>query len=116
MTDSDTGSKLIKCADCLHCKQFREVSPSTGRYALKVRCAKGHWQEGRKRGACDLFRVTARRTQKCRDYVSMSTDDEDRQRFLAGLAADLPRERILYEADGEPVDLTEVTSWTATDM
>jgi hypothetical protein len=100
---------LQKCADCLHAKLFKDVSASTGRYLLKVRCSRGHWPSGRKHGgAVDLHRILSRRKHNCPDYSSMSDDDEDRKRYLADLARDLPYERILYEPNGEPVDMTEV--------
>jgi len=101
-------SNVIKCADCLHCKQFREVHDASGRYLLKVNCAKGHWRKGRKNGYCDLHRVMARRRHKCPDYDSMSTGEKDRREFLRDLAAGLPLERILYEPNGEPADIFEV--------
>ncbi len=108
VTDSKTA---VKCADCLHAKQFREVNEATGCYVLKVRCAKGHWARSRTQGACDLFRVLARRSSKCRDYLSMSDTDEERKEYLQGLSATLPLERIVYDPDGEPVDIEEVQKW-----
>jgi len=111
MTIADQIAQLIRCADCSFCRQCREVNPATGRYILKVRCAKGHWKKGRKNGDCDLHRVLSRRTHKCKDYASMSHSGEDRKLFLQTLAATLPLERVMYEADGEPVDILEVTAW-----
>jgi hypothetical protein len=108
MSDNTKDKTLVKCADCLHAKVFREVSGDTGRYLLKVKCAKEHWKVGRKHGHCDLHRVLARRKHGCDDYVSMSDDDEDRRRSLQDLADSLPLERILYEPNGEAVDITEV--------
>lgn len=87
----------IRCADCAHCLQYRQVDESTGRYVLKVKCRKGHWKRGRKHGAVDLHRVLARRMQKCMDYNSMSEDDQDREQYLRDLAATLPLERIIYD-------------------
>ena len=103
---------LIKCAECMHCKQYREVSPDTGRYVLKVKCAKGHWKVGRKHGACDLHRVMARRKHGCKDYLSSSDSEKDRREFISGLAATLPIEQVQYEPNGNPVDILEMTSWT----
>ena len=108
MSASQRKSDFVKCADCKHCVQFREVDKATGRYVVKVNCTKGHWRKGRKHGYCDLHRVMARRRRKCGDYVSMSTSEKDRQEFLRDLAAGLPLERILYEPNGEPVDIFEV--------
>ena len=102
------SSSSIRCADCMHCKQYREVNQATGRYVLKVKCARGHWQRGRKHGAVDLYRVMARRMQKCMDYDTMSDNEQDRARYLRDLAASLPLERIVYEADGEPADIFDV--------
>jgi len=98
---------LVKCADCLHCKLYLEVTTDAGRFLRKVKCVKGHWRVGRKHGACDLHRVLAKRRHGCDDYISMSKNEKDRWRFLKHLAADLPVERILYEPNGEAVDITE---------
>jgi hypothetical protein len=114
MSKSETTpieAPLIKCADCLHAKQYREFNPATGRYVLKVKCAKGHWKKGRKHGECDLHRVLARRRHKCADHVSISDNEEDRQEYLKTLSATLPLEQIFYEPNGEPVDITEVAGW-----
>lgn len=105
---SDTQETTMRCADCRHCRQFREVNEATERYVLKVKCGKGYWGRGRKHGAVDLHRVLSRRMQKCRDYDSMSENEQDRARYLRDLAANLPLERIVYEADGEPADIFEV--------
>ena len=102
---------LIKCADCLHCKLYREVAPGSGWYVLKVKCSKGHWKEGRKQGATDLHRVMAKRRHVCEDYRTMSDNEEDRLRYLKDLAADLPLERIVYLLNGQPADITEVEAW-----
>lgn len=98
----------MKCADCLHAKQFREINRATGRYVLKVRCDKGHWQRGKKAGDCDLYRVLARCSHKCRDYESMSESEEERQSALRNLSMTLPLERIVYGPDGEALDMDEV--------
>jgi len=109
---SDETRPIIKCADCLHAKVYREVAPDTGRFLLKVKCTKGHWREGRKYGACDLHRVTAKRRHNCADYRSMSDSDEDRQQYLRDLADTLPTEQVVYEPDGEAVDIMEMKGWT----
>ncbi len=103
---------LVKCAECMHCKQYREFIPESGRYTLKVKCAKGHWRVGRKHGACDLHRVMARRRHGCMNYVSSSDNEKDRQQFLEHLANTLPIELIYYEPNGEPADFIERSSWT----
>jgi hypothetical protein len=111
MSEKDETTKnapVQKCCDCLSAKVFRETSGNTGRYLLKVKCVKGHWRVGRKHGHCDLHRVMARRRHRCPDFESMSENEEDRKQYLADLAMDLPDERILYEPNGEPVDITEV--------
>lgn len=107
MSNSTTTNPLIKCVECLHAKQYREVQAKTGRFALKVRCAKGHWQHGRNDGSCDLHRVMARRTRQCSDYVSTSEDESDRTQFLADFGQSLPLERVVYEPSGQAVDITE---------
>jgi len=100
---------LVKCAECMHAKVYREFAPDTGRYVLKVNCVNGHWKIGRKHGACDLHRVMARRKHGCKDYLSSSENEEDRSRFLGDLATSLPIERVLYEPNGEPVDILEAS-------
>jgi len=112
MSNRPESNPLIKCVDCLHAKQYREVSERTGRYILKVRCKKGHWKHGKSDGSCDLHRVMARRTSKCPDYVSTSESEADRQAFLKELASSLPLERIVFESDGQAADITEVGSWS----
>jgi len=107
MSKTDTTAPLIKCADCRHCKLYREVATDNGRFLLKVKCVKGHWKRRRKHGACDLHCVLAQRRQVCDDYSSMSKNEDDRLRFLKHLAGDLPVERNLYEPNGEAVDITE---------
>lgn len=111
---NEESSTLVKCADCLNAKVYREVAPDTGRFLLKVKCVKGHWKQGRKHGACDLHRATAKRRHGCKDYRTMSDSEEDRLRYLKDLANDLPLERILYEPDGEAVDITEMKACTRT--
>ena len=111
MKDTADSKNPIKCADCAHARQYREINQATGRYVLKVRCAKGHWARGRSPGACDLFRVLARRSSKCQDYLSMSETEEERKEFLQTLAQTLPLERIVFEPDGEPADIEEAQGW-----
>jgi len=106
MSESQEGT--IRCADCRFCRQFKEVNGATGRYVLKVRCARGGWQVGRKLGHTDWHRLMTRRVRKCPDYDSMSDNERDRARYLCDLAATLPLERIVYEADGEPADIFEI--------
>ncbi len=107
--DDTTSGGIQKCADCKNAKVFREVSGNSGRYLLKVKCAAGHWRRGRKQGdSVDIHRILSRRRHKCPDYESMSDNEEDRKQYLADLATDLPDERILYEPNGEAVDILEV--------
>ena len=98
------------CAECLHCKTFREVAKS-GRYILKARCAKGHWRKGSKEDTCDLHRVSARSRVSCRDYESSSDDAATRREYLDDLEDLLPLERHIHEPDGSFVDKTETMTW-----
>jgi len=100
----------IICAECQHCKQFREVAKS-GRYILKARCAKGHWRKGSKEETCDLHRVTGRSRKDCHDYDSSSDDTRSRKRFVEQLEDLLPDERHIHEPDGSFVDKTETMTW-----
>jgi hypothetical protein len=107
---------MIRCADCLFCQGFKEFARS-GRYILKVRCAKGNWhrgKDGRLAATYDLHTLMARRVQKCPEYESLSDSDEERERFLAELGPSLPIERHIYNPDGSFVDKTEVMRWDAT--
>ena len=110
------STPMIRCADCLHCQQYKEFARS-GRYILKVRCAKGNWHRGkdsRLAATYDLHTLMARRVQKCPEYESLSDSDEERERFLAELGPSLPIERHIYNPDGSFVDKTEVMRWDAT--
>lgn len=111
MRVNEGRNTTIKCADCLHCKVFQEVDPTTGHYILKALCSKGFWLRGGKPATCDLHRILARRRAKCPEYVSTSENDEDRKQFLRDLANSLPLERIVYDKFGKPVDLNEEPSW-----
>ncbi len=98
------------CAECLHCKTFREVAKS-GRYILKARCAKGHWRKGSKEDTCDLHRVSARNRVSCCDYESSSDDANTRREYLDDLEDLLPLEQHIHEPDGSFVDKTETMKW-----
>ncbi len=100
----------VVCAECAHCKQFRETARS-GRYILKARCAKGHWRRGSKEETCDLHRVTGRSRKDCPDYESTSDDARSRKAYLKQLPDLLPDERHIREADGSFVDKTETMQW-----
>lgn len=104
------GGAEIPCADCLHCKVFKEFE-RTGRYILKVRCAKAHWRRGKSNrlaATFDLHTLLNRHVEVCDDYDSISEDAEDRRQYLESLAEDLPVERHIYEPDGSFVDLEEL--------
>ena len=111
MKEANDSKSPIKCADCAFARQYREINRATGRYVLKVRCAKGHWARSRSQGNCDLYRIMARRSSKCQDYLSMSESEEERKAFLQTLAQTLPLERIVFDPDGEPADIEEVQGW-----
>jgi hypothetical protein len=111
MSKAANQGTLIKCAECIHCKMVKEVAPSSGRYVIKAKCARGHWLRGRQESTCDIHRVLARRTRKCQDYSSTSDDQADRDQYLRDLSSELPNERYIYEADGSYADLTEVRTW-----
>ena len=101
---------IIKCAECLHCKMFKETNHN-GRYILKCRCSKGHWFKGKTEVTCELHKVSSRRRDACPDYRSTSDDDEDKKRFLADLEDFLPFERHIFNPDGTYVDKTEAMAW-----
>ena len=99
---------LIKCADCLHCKQYREVQPGgLGRYFLKATCAAGHWTRGKQDISVHIHRLMGRSRHKCIDYVSTSDSPGERLAFLRALKESLPLEAHLYEPDGSFVDKIE---------
>jgi hypothetical protein len=106
-------SAFVRCADCLHCKCFKDYSRS-GRYVFKLRCAKGKWTRGQRRPVemtPPLHMLMRRRMKSCLHYESLSDDDADRERYLAELKADLPNEQYIYEPNGAFADMTEVSSW-----
>ena len=109
MSENDSSAKTEKiwCADCKHCMQYREVQEATGRYLLKVKCSKGHWRRGKTGGACDLYRILNQRKQKCRDYVSVSENEQDRRLYLRDLARALPVERVYYDRSGKAINVRE---------
>ena len=103
-------SSVFKCAECQHCKVFKELFPS-GRYVLKCKCAKGVWRNGKREITCDLHLVGYRRRNSCEHYLSTSEDETDRKRYLKSLDNDLPLERYVYHPDGSFVDMTELKQW-----
>ncbi len=84
----------IPCANCLHCKEFFEVSELTGSRERRVRCAAGQWttRAGRRK-TYPLYTVLSRRMATCDRYDSMG--DDDLQEFLDTLKATLPVERVI---------------------
>ena len=107
---SDKTQHSTRCADCMQCRQVKETGPD-GRYILQARCAAGHWVKAGKYYLVDIHRIHTKWVRGCPDYLSSSDDDDDREQFLAGLPRSLPPERIVYEANGAAVDITEVEPW-----
>jgi hypothetical protein len=108
----DTPTKApreVACADCVHCKVFKETSPS-GSYVLRVRCAKDRWRKGKEQTVATyhFHTVLRRRVPGCPDYGSLSDGRSDHADYLAQLADELPVEVIVYAPDGEPVAPREV--------
>ena len=101
---------VIKCAECLHCKMFKETNGS-GRYILKCRCAKNHWVKRNQEDTCDLHNVSARRRDACPDYKTTSDDERDKESFIRDLEDFLPLERHIFNQDGTYVDKTEMMKW-----
>ena len=84
----------IFCANCLHCKEFTEVSQLTGTRERRVRCAAGQWATAAgKQRTYSLHTVLSRRVRQCAHYESMG--EEDRDEFLADLSRTLPVERVI---------------------
>ena len=107
------GSTMVRCADCLHCKVFKRHARS-GRYVLRLRCAKGKWTKGKKNPVEQtppLHTLMRRRVKSCVYYESLSEDEADREQYLAALQEDLPCEQYVYEPDGSFADMTEVPRW-----
>jgi len=100
----------FKCAECLHCKMFKQSSPS-GRYILMCRCAKGNWRRGRAEDTCELHLVGYRRRDLCPDYQSTSESEEERRDYIRSLPDFLPIERHIHEPDGSFVDKTGTMKW-----
>lgn len=101
---------VIKCAECLHCKMFKETNGS-GRYILKCRCAKNHWVRRHQGDSCELHKVAARRRDSCPDYLSTSDDAQDKKAFLRGLDDFFPLERHIFNPDGTYLDKAEMMEW-----
>lgn len=88
---------VIHCANCLHCKQFKE-SAAEARHRhhhspsrLRVKCARGLWKlESGKPKTYQLSTVLSRRMIVCSEYESMG--EASREEFLRDLAATLPDE------------------------
>ena len=100
----------IYCAECMHCRQFRQIARS-GRYILKARCAKGRWRYGSKEETCELHDLPERSRKDCSKYKSSSDDENSRMQYLANLEDLLPDERHIHEPDGSFVDKTETMKW-----
>lgn len=84
----------IPCANCLHCKEFFEVSELTGSRERRVRCAAGKWTTpAGRRKTYPLHTLLSRRMETCDRYDSMGEDDI--QEFLDALKATLPADRVV---------------------
>ena len=108
-TMTEPATAPIPCADCLYCKVFKDVSRS-GRYILKVRCAKSLWRRGKDQRlvvSYDLHTLMNRQVPACPEYESVSEDEHDRERYLFDIEQDLPLERHVYESDGSFAELGE---------
>ena len=106
--------KRYVCAECMHCKVFREVN-RIGRYILKCRCAKGHWWRGKIEITCDLHLVGERYRRFCPDYESTSEDEQERIGYIEDLEEFLPLERHIHEPDGAFVSKLETMTWRRND-
>ena len=99
------STSAIVCADCAHCKVFKDTSTS-GRYVLRVRCVRERWRKGKDGNVIATYHfhtVLRRRVADCPDYMTLSDGPDDRADYLDQLADELPVERIVYGQDGEPV-------------
>ena len=108
-TSAPADAPEIRCANCLHCKCFKDFSRS-GRYILKVRCARSLWRRGKDQRlvvSYDLHTLMNRQVPVCPEYESVSEDEHDRERYLCDLEEDLPLERYVYESDGSFAELGE---------
>ena len=108
--DSLKARPRVYCAECMHCRQFREIARS-GRYILKARCDKGRWRYGSKEETCEIHRVTGRERRECTDYATSSDDENSRMQYLTELEDLLPDERHIYKPNGSFVDKTETMKW-----
>lgn len=106
---TNTDAPAIRCADCAHCKVFKHASES-GRYILRVRCARDHWRRGKDGTVIATYHyhtVLRRSVSACPDYVSLSANDDDRRAYLDDLACTLPVEKLVYDPDGSLAGLPE---------
>ncbi len=95
-TNPEKTSRMIHCANCLHCKVFLERAERGVKAERRVRCAVGNWQtpSGKERTYC-YHTVISRRVVACRDYDSMG--ERDRDEFLKNLRDNLPVEREIVD-------------------
>lgn len=92
--DNGNSTLAIHCANCLHCKEFFEVSELTGSRERRVRCAAGKWVTAAgRRKTYSLHTLLSRRMESCDRYDSMGEDDL--QEFLDTLKTTLPADRVV---------------------
>jgi hypothetical protein len=97
MSKTTEATHPIHCANCLHCKEFTNVSPLTGIGERRIRCAAGQWATpSGKEKTYSLHTALIRRMAQCAHYDSMGEDDLPE--FLKTLRETLPAERIFVGA------------------
>ncbi len=99
--DNGKSARSIYCVNCLHCKEFTQVSPLTGIRERRIRCAAGQWATpaGREKTHA-LNTALDKRLKQCAHYDSMG--EEDLPEFLKMLRRILPAERIFEKPSRAP--------------
>ena len=81
---------MIHCANCIHCKVFKQTSGNGGVAVMRVRCARGHWKFRGVAPRTYLYHTVDRRTvESCVDY-ECAGDVEDTKEFIPELRRSLP--------------------------
>ncbi|MBZ0272986.1 hypothetical protein K8I61_13185 [bacterium] len=93
---TEKSTRIIHCANCLHCKVYLERAERGANAERRVRCAVGNWQtpSNKERTYC-YHTVLKRRMVSCPDYNSMG--ERDRDEFLKDLRDNLPVERDVVD-------------------
>jgi len=91
--NTDFAADKVYCANCIHCKLFREPRGNANEYGLRVRCDAGKWKKklGQEK-VYKYFTVIRRTLDECNRYVPMG----ETEAFLKELRKNLPIKDEIY--------------------